>query len=222
MSYNVGNLISRVQTRVRDPGFSSTTILQLLNDTQNDVFNEYNFPFMQTIVSYAVTIDDEDITSGTGLPDNLSQALHLTLTDHGNKNIPIVDFAWIEENYPNPTDKTRYPANLPQYAYFASNTLNVFPVPNSAFNVTLTYRKKATELTSEDDVPEIPSEFAELLVVGAAYRVMQIKDNYDVAGVLQNKYDEILQKLAVRYNNLQIGTPNRMRINRRGVGKANF
>lgn len=223
MAYNVGSLINRVQNRVRDQGFSSTTILQLLNDTQNDVFNEYNFPFMQTGTNFVLTVEDEDITSGAGLPANYVIAQHLTLTTGGtDSNIPFVDFRWVEENYPDPTDTSRHPAGRPRYAYYANGTVNVYPVPNLAYDVTLTYRKKATELSGDDDVPEIPSEFAELLVVGAAYRVMQIKDNYDIAGILQNKYDEILQKLAVRYNQLQVGTPKRMRINRRGVGKANF
>ena len=223
MAYNTGNLISQVQTRIRDTGFSSTTILQLINDTQNDVFNEYNFPFMQTSTTFALTIGDEDITSGSGLPANYSVAQHLTLTTGGQEsNIPIVDLRWIEENYPDYTDSTRWPAGVPRCAFYANGTLNVFPVPDAAYNITLTYRKTATELTGDDDVPEIPSAFSELLVVGAAYRVMQIKDNYDIAGVLQNKYDEILQKLAVRYNKIQVGAPKIMRINRRAVGKKNF
>ena len=223
MSYNAGSLISQVQTRVRDQGFSSTTILQLINDTQNDVFNEYNFPFMQTSATFVLTSGDEDITSGSGLPANFMTAQHLTLTSGGREsNLPFVDFRWIEQNYPDPTDTNRHPAGTPRYAYYANGTINVFPAPNDTLGVTLTYRKKATELSGNDDVPEIPSEFAELLVVGAAYRVMQIKDNYDIAGVLQNKYDEILQKLAVRYNKIQVGTPKRMRINRRGMGKTNF
>ena len=223
MAYNTGNLISQVQTRVRDTGFSSSTILQLINDTQNDVFNEYNFPFMQTAATFVLTVNDEDITSGVGLPDNYSLAQHLTITSNGHEsNLPIVDYRWVEENYPDPNDSAHYPSGVPQFAFYANGTINVFPAPNADYSVILSYRKKATELTSDDDVPEIPSEFGELLVVGAAYRVMQIKDNYDIAGVLQNKYDEILQKMAVRYNRVQIGQPKQMRINRRAVGKANF
>ena len=223
MAYNVGDLVDKVQKRVRDTGFSSTTIIELLDDTQNDVFNEYTFPFMQTSQDYVLTANDEDITSGNGLPDNYAVAQHLTLTSAGREsNVPFVDFRWIEENYPDPTDTSRNPAGVPRYAYFANGTVNVYPVPNEAFNATLTFRKKPAELTSGDDVPDIPAEFRELLVVGAAYRVMQIKDNYDIAGVLQNKYDEILQKLAVRYNKIQVGAPKIMRINRRAVGKANF
>ena len=223
MAYTVGNLVDKVQKRVRDTGFSSTTIIELLNDTQNDVFNEYTFPFMQTSQNYVLTANDEDITSGTGLPADYVTAQHLTITTSGREsNVPFVDFRWIEENYPDPTDTTRNPAGVPRYAYFANGTVNVHPVPNEAFNVTLSYRKKPTELSSENDVPDIPAEFEEMLVLGAAYRVMQIKDNYDIAGVLQNKYDEILQKLAVRYNKNQVGAPKIMRINRRAVGKKNF
>jgi len=98
----------------------------------------------------------------------------------------------------------------------------VFPTPNAADTLTLRYFKKPTPLSSDDDVPELPSNFEELLIVGAAYRVLQVKDNYDQAAILQNKYDEILQKLVMKYSQPQVGTPTRMRINKYAVGKSNF
>lgn len=223
MAYTTGNLVSRVQTRIRDTGFSSSTILSLLNETQFDIFNEYRFPFMQTQQNYTLVVNDEDITGGNGLPTNYVQALNLTLTTAGRqKNLPFINFSEVEHRYPDPTDTTAYPTGVPSAAYYANGTINVHPLPDSAYTVTLSYIKKPTELDSDDDVPQIPSEFGEILVLGAAYRALQIKDNYDQAAVLQNKYDEILQKLAVKYNQIQVGTPARMRINRRAVGSSNF
>lgn len=223
MAYTAGGLTSRVQARIRDTGFSSSTTLDLINDAINDVFNEYRFPFMQTSTTFTLAANTADITNGADLPTNYVQALNLTLTTAGyEKNLPFVTLDQIEEMYPDPTDTSRYPANVPNVAYYANGTINVFPVPNSAYTVKLTYYKKPTELVADADVPELPSEFAELIILGAAYRALQIKDNYDQAGVLQNKFDEILQKLAVKYNQIQVGRPTRMRINRRAVGPSNF
>lgn len=223
MAYTAGAITTQVQTRIRDTGFSSSTVLDLINDAQNDVCNEYRFPFMQTFQNYTLTADDEDITSGSGLPAAFVQALNLTVTSSGYERvIPIVSYDEVDENFPDPTDTTRHPANVPQVGYYADGTLNVYPVPNTAYTVKLTYYKKPTLLTADGDVPEIPSEFQEILVLGAAFRALQIKDNYDQAGILQNAYDEKLQKLAVKYNQVQVGTPNRIRINRRGMGKTNF
>lgn len=223
MSYQLSDIVSKVQQRVRDTGYSSTEITNYINDTQNDVFNEYRLPFMQTTQNYTLTTNVSDITNGSGLPTNFVQAIDLTLTTSGREKVLVYrDFAWIDANYPDPDDTTANPANVPHSWYLYAETIKTFPVPNDAYTLTLRYYKKPTILDTDADVPEIPSEFAEILVTGAAYRVLQVKDNYDQAGVLENKYQELLDKLVVKYSIPQVATPLIMRTNRRSVGKSNF
>ncbi len=219
MAYQLSDITTRVQTRIKDTGFSSTDITGFINDTQNDVFNEYTLPFMETTQTYTLATGTADITNGSGLPTNFVQAIDLTLTTNGLESlIPFKNVREVDFENPDPTDTAINPNNIPQYAYKYGTTIRVFPAPAGAYTVTLRYLKKPTLLSAAADVPEIPSEFEELLVIGAAYRVMQVKDNYDKAAILQNKYDELLQKLVVRYSQAQIGQPTRMRINRRGLG----
>jgi hypothetical protein len=223
MAYQLSDIRTKVQQRVRDTGYSSSEITNYINDTQNDVFNEYRLPFMQTSQNYTLATDTSDITDGSGLPTNYVQAIDLILTTSGQESVlQYIDFTELDRMYPDPDDTTAHPANIPQYWYFYDDTIRVFPFPNQAYTVTLKYYKKPTALSSDSDVPEIPSQFEELLVVGAAYRVMQVKDNYDQAAILQNKYDEILQKLVVRYSQPQVGQPIIMRTNRNALGKAFF
>lgn len=219
MSYTLGGITTKVQQRIRDTGYSSSEIHNYINDAQRDVFNEYRLPFMQATQAYTVTIGASDITNGLGLGTNFVQAIDLTYTSAGEKTIPHKEFSEIDSDA---DDTTAHPAGEPQYWYKYGNTIRVFPVPSTAYTVTLRYYKTPTELTADADIPEIPSEFEEILVVGAAYRVMQVKDNYDQAGVLENKYSELVQKLVMRYSQAQIGYPTVMRINRNGLGKAHF
>lgn len=223
MSYITGDIVTKVQQRIRDTGYSSTEIKNYLNDAQNDVFNEYRLPFMQATQNYTLTAGTSDITNGSGLPTNYVQALDITLTTSGyEKVLPYVDVSEVDDVYPDPDDTTVNPSNVPSNWYYYADTIKVYPVPNAAYTLTLRYYKKPTILSSDSDVPDLPSEFEELLVVGAAYRVMQVKDNYDQAGILQNKYDEILQKLVAKYSQRQVGSPPIMRINRYAVGKSSF
>ena len=208
---------------MRDTGYSSSEIKNYINDTINDIFNEYRLPFMQASQNYTVTAGVADITNGSGLPTNYVQAVNLTLNDAGRRKvIPYRDFTWIDQNYPDPDNTTTYPANVPQYWYIYGETIKLFPAPSDAFSLTLQYYKKPTVSTSDDAVPEVPSEFEEILVSGAAYRVLQVKDNYDQASIHENKYNELLQKLVVKYSVPQVGSPLRMRINRRGLGTPFF
>lgn len=223
MAYQVSDIVTKVQQRVRDTGYSSTEILNYINDTQNDVFNEYRLPFMEATQTYTLASGTADITNGSGLPTNYVQAIDLTLTTAGTEKVlPWRDVRDIDNTYPDPDDTTANPTSIPEYWYYYADTIKVYPAPNSEYTVSLRYYKKPTILDADADVPEIPSEFEELLVSGASYRVLQVKDNYDQAAIHQNKYDELLQKLVVRFSQPQVGTATRMRVNRRAVGKANF
>jgi hypothetical protein len=223
LAYQLGDIVTRVQQRVRDTGFSSTEIKGYINDTQNDVFNEYRLPFMETTQDYTLTPNVSDITNGSGLPSNYVQAIDLILTSTGREKVlPFLGIRSVDEFYPDADDATVHPANVPSGWYNYSETIRVAPKPNTAYTVTLRYYKKPTLLSADADVPDLPSEFEELLVVGAAYRVLQVKDNYDQAAILQNKYDELLQKLVVKYSQRQVGTPHIMRINRRALGSPHF
>ena len=223
MAYTLGAVTTKVRNRVRDSNYSTTEINNYINDTQNDIFNEYRLPFMESSQNYTLTSGTSDITDGSGLPSNYVQGIDLVLTANGLEHrLQYKDVRWIDTHYPDPDDTSVNPTNVPQYWYYYADTIKVFPSPASAYTVTLRYYKKPTELTGDDDVPEIPSEFEEILVSGASYRVLQVKDNYDQAAIHQNKYDEILQKLVKRYSQAQVGQPTRMRINNRGLGKQYF
>lgn len=178
---------------------------------------------MEATQNYVLTASNSDITSGSGLPSNYVQALDIFITTaNKEKVLTYRDIREIDGLYTDPTDTTRHTTTIPDLWYYFGETIRVFPVPDDAYTATLRYYKKPTALSADADVPDLPSEFEELLVVGAAYRVMQVKDNYDQAGIHQNKYDELLQKLVVRYSQPQVGEPTRIRINRRALGKTNF
>lgn len=223
MSYTTGNIVAKVQRRIRDTGYSASEIKDYLNDTINDVYNEYRLPFMQATQSYTTTSGVPDITNGSGLPSNFVQAINLIITSTGfDKVVPYADFVALQRRYGDLTDSTINPLNAPLYWYKIAETIYLFPSPDNSYSLDLQYYKKPTLIDGDDDVPEIPSEFEELLVRGAAYRVLQVKDNYDQAAIHENKYDELLQKMVTKYSLPQTGQPTRMRINRHAVGKKNF
>lgn len=215
MAYTLGDIADKVRYRIKDSSYSSTEIRNYINDTINDIYNEYRLRFMETSTPFTLTANDPDITSGSGLPTDFVQAINLSLTSSAYESVlQYKEHTEIDALYPDPTDTTIHPANVPQYWYMFGEEINVFPVPNTAYTVKLKYYKRPTMLSSDADVPDIPSEFEEILVIGASYRIFQVKDNYDKAGVLENKYQELLDKLVARYSVSQVGQATQMRINR--------
>jgi hypothetical protein len=221
MVYILGDLITAVQQRVRDSAYSTSEITQYLNDCQNDIFNEYRLPFMETSQAYLTVANVADITNGAGLPTNYVQAIDLFNTDANlvipYKDIRDVDTLAQDPNFVN-TSVTVPGVMWTMYAQIPILT----PTPTVAYNVLLRYYKKPTLLANTNDVPSIPSNYQEVLVIGAAYRVMQVKDNYDQSMVLQNKYDELLQKLVNQASPKQVGHITTVRINRYKTAKRSF
>lgn len=218
MAYQLSDIITKVQLRIRDTGYSTSEITNYINDTQNDVFTEHRLPFMQTTQTYQTTVDDSDLTSGTGLPTDFVQAIDLVMTTQGRESVlEYRDFRQMDEFYP-AQPQTGTPTAWYQYG----TEILLYPTPDAVYDLTLRYHKRPVTLAADADVPEIPKEYEELLVVGAAYRVLQVKDNYDQAAILENKYAELLQKLVVNYSVPQTGTPLVVRINRGYMGKTYF
>lgn len=219
MAFTLGDIADKVRKRIKDSAYDTSETKDYINDTLNDIYNECYLRFMETSQNYTLVDGVSDITNGSGLPTDFVQAINLTLTTTGleTRLIPK-DYREIELLYPDPLDTTVYPKNIPQYWYIYGDDIFVFPTPNSAYTVKLRYLKKPTLLSDDADVPELPSEFAEILVCGAAGRILQVKDMYDQAAIQQNKYDELLQKLVARYSVDQIGAATVMRINKNVMG----
>lgn len=214
MAYTLSGLISRVQSKVDDAGFSSSSITNYLNDAQNDVFNQYYLRSFEASEDYSLTIGERDITDGSGLPDNFQQAVDLTLTSSGFETIlQYLEYTELEERYPDSNDTTLYAETIPRFWTLYGDTIKVFPAPDAAYTVTLRYLGRPTELSSPSQVPDLPSDFEEYYVLAASARVLEDKDNYDQATILFSRAEDLAAKIVPRYARRQTGRPMRMRLN---------
>lgn len=221
MAYTLSDIRTKVQQRIKDTGYSTSEITNYINDTQNDIFNEYPLAFWETTQNYTLATGVSDITNGSGLPTDFVQAIDMYLTQTGLESLLVYrDYQDIDQLYPDPTDTTINPNGIPKFWYKYGNTIRVFPAPAGDYTLTLRYLKRPTLLSNDSDVPALPQEFEELLIAGATFRILQIKDNYDQASIWQNKYDELLSKLVVRYSQTQGGHANKMRINRYATSES--
>lgn len=223
MSYILSDIRTKVRQRVKDENYDGSEITNYLNDTQNDIFNEYQLPFMEAIQEYTLAIGEADITNTLGLPTDFVTPIDLVLTSSAQeKLLTNRSFIEIDQLYPDYESNPGIAQGAPSSWYKYAQTIKVYPQPDQAYTVALRYYKSPTLLSSDSDIPSLPAAFEEILVVGAAYRVLQVKDNYDQAGILENKYKELLDKLVTRYSRNQVGQPTIMRINRNATGKAHY
>lgn len=210
MSYTLGTLISNVQAKLDDTGFSSANITQFINDTQREIFNNYALQFVEGTATLTSTANTALIS--TGIPTDLQIPIDLTVTAPAGYAglLRYVDFKEIDAAYPGTVT-----TNIPTRWYSFAGSIYLDPTPNQAFTLTLRYLKRPTELTGASDVPQIPEEFQEILVLGALKRCLQLNDSYDQAAVIQiNEYDPMVVKLVQRYAVGQQAGPLKIPINR--------
>ena len=65
--------------------------------------------------------------------------------------------------------------------------------------MTMYYIKKPKRLEQDTDVPELPEEFEELLVLGAYKRILDRNEDFDLGNAVETQYQNILSQLVNRY-----------------------
>jgi len=193
MDYNLVGLRQRVRIdKLDDEEFDSSVIDNFINDTQRDIFNQYELPFQEKIFQGTIPAGSTMFQS----PKDLAQLQYETMA--GVQGFSETKMKWREffNTYPDNTNAT---AGAPSaWTLYAGNI--VFDKPTDIeYTFTLYYIRKPLLLTEDTSVPEIPEEFSELLVLGAYIRVLKRNEDFDQAAYVETEYNRQLDLLVTRY-----------------------
>ena len=173
-------------------------------------------PFMETTAPYTLTVSNADITAGSGLPATFDRAISVRLTTADyEKELRYVEYRDLLKLHP---DLATADTGTPTMWYKFANTIKVFPEPDIAYTLSLDYYKTPTELSDDADVPEIPSLYEELLVIGAYLRALEHDDDYDEAAVQRLLWDQkhinMVRKTTQKHDGPSVIAINRRRTTR--------
>lgn len=193
MDYNLAGLRQRVRVdKLDDEEFDPNVIDNFLNDTQRDIFNEYELPFQEKI--FRGTIPGG--STMFQMPQDLAQLQSQSMTDvpgFSNYKMKWRDFF---QAYPDNTNGD--PGAPSSWTLYAGNMIFNAPTDQD-YTLTIYYIRKPVLLDEDTDVPELPEEFSELLVLGAYIRVLKRNEDFDQAAYVQPDYDRLLDLLVARY-----------------------
>lgn len=196
MDYTLQAIVKRVQVdKLDDDEFDTGIIGDFVNDTQRDIFNQFELPFQEKI--FAGTLPSQ--ATMFQMPDDLALLQRAILTNGTDvQDITDLYMPWrtFLQTYPDPNTNTE--GDVTNWTSYAGNIILNCPQTDEQ-TLTLYYIKKPKLLTLPTDVPEIPSEFAELLVLGAYMRCLEFNEDFDQAAYVKVQYNNLLDLLVTRY-----------------------
>ena len=207
-NYNLSGLINRLKIRLDDEEYPEEALTQFLNDALFDALGEAHYQFLEKI--YTAATQEPGVLP---LPRDYQTAINLTARIDKN----LWPFKYMGYNAFMDRQKGDGAKNY-RFTVFGNNLF--YDVPDVSddeyedgeerfYELKLYYLAKPLPLVNPTDVPIIPYEFGEILVMGALARAERLRDNFDYAAIYENKYDELVTNMKLRYCPRQTSGENR-------------
>ena len=197
MDYNLASLRQRVIIdKLDDEEFDPGIVDRFLNDTQRDIFNQYELSFQEKIFSGTVAEGSTMLL----LPDDAATVQSFVVTSPDGKQHDMINnyISFREFNKQFPTPALNEAADICNWSLYAGNIM--FSAPTLGVNtITTFYIRKPKVMVDDNATPEIPEEFSELLVLGAYIRVLERNEDFDQAAYVKGQYNTLLDLLVTRY-----------------------
>lgn len=205
MEYNLAALRQRVLVdKLDDEEFDAGIVDRFINDTQRNIFNQYELPFMEKIFQGTIPAG----VTMFKFPDDVA-----LVQSHSVQGIPRftdrqTDFRSFFKQH---NDTLNAPvSSILSWTLYAGNMLLSAPTDKD-YLMSLFYIKKPKKLSLDADVPELPEEFSELLVLGAYMRILKRNEDFELAREVKAEYDEQLTLLVNRYGFREADGPLKMK-----------
>lgn len=207
MNYNLLDLRTRVRTKIKDSSYSATTADGFINDAIAEIAGLYPFKWFSKIdTSGALSVSnatynnpsDHDSTARLILVHPTDSTKYWNITSYRKEPDEFFETYPAADNLDN---------SQPIYWTEYGNTIHFNCPSDLAYHVRQHYQKIPTELSADADVPELPWTFREAIVLGASYRCEEERQNYDIAGVLQNRFNDKISDLIMRFANDTLAGP---------------
>lgn len=197
MDYNLAGIRQRVLVdKLDDEEFDPTIVDRFINDTQRDIFNQYELSFQEKIFEGTLPATSTIFA----LPKDLAQLQSAVITDPTDDIVDImskyINFRDFNKAFPKPSANES--GAIENWTSYAGNML-LSRATDIDYKLTVYYIKKPTKLESNTQVPEIPEEFSELLVLGTYIRCLKRNEDFDMAVYVESEYNNMLDLLVSRY-----------------------
>jgi len=215
MSYTLAGIRNRILVdKLDDEDFDTQVLDNFINDAQRDIFSEFELPFTEKIFT-------GNLPQGAYMfqfPDDVSHLQSIVITSPEGRAVDIkdkfMDFQTFNGRFPSPVSTDV--GSVVNWTLYGGKLITSRPI-DLEYNMTIYYNKVPKTLVQDSDIPEVPEEFEEALILGAFYRVQYREGDSDEGLLTKSEFRAKIEQMANRYGFRIGGGPIRMK--NRQVGR---
>lgn len=189
---------------IQDHGFEDTSVERItgfLNDTYWDIASRAPWPFLEKSTTVNTVVGDAELA----VPADFDKALRMVIDSLGQRLEP----ARMDDV------TSRFNGNLsmrglPFLYYFIGDSVQVYPVPDAVYTVTLRYLAVPAELSNNADTPILPKKHHRAIVLGALVDAYRMEDDSEQAAIFEGQFEKRLQTMAEDVWKKQYDRPDRI------------
>lgn len=209
MPYTAQSLYTRVQNKLDDPSFSTSVLLDFLNDTEREVFNRYRINTREQQTDTITTTQGSRDLTGLPASGNVGQyiSLKIIVPIQYSTVIQYVDYEDADVYYPN---WQLLGQGQPIAWFIFDGVPQLVNAADKTYTLSAKYTLLPTPILTPTDTPNIPEEFSEITVLGMYARALEFNDEYSEAQTVRQQF----MKLCADYvdsTRRQVGVPHTMR-----------
>jgi hypothetical protein len=214
MAYNLQTIRDLVKDRLSDENFSNALINQFINDEQRELFNYYDLPFNRGLAVH--TLNQGDYTITLPADHQRTTGLRITAPDGYDSELTqwFIPFKRFKDYF---REQEYYSETQPRYWTIYNSEIEFAYAVDKTYTIEHNYIATLDKLENDTDVPAVPEEFQEILVLGGLVRSLEVNDDNDIAQYQQGKKNLLVQALLKRYNPQQSGKTTVLRNTNRGI-----
>ena len=157
----------------------------IINEGQRYITAQTDFREMEAVYPFTTV-------SGTAVVDSLPSAFQrvrtLTIGETDGSRTPLTQINRSE------LEVKPVSSGKPEFYCFVGSNLQVWPTPDAAYTLYMTYYRDPSLLTATSDVPEIPAKYHHILVTYALIKCFERENDYNSALYHKGRFDEDIMK----------------------------
>jgi hypothetical protein len=215
MAYDLSSIRQQVRNRLSDQNFDTGMIDQFINDEQREIFNYFDLPFNRTTIEHTVTQGNNTIALPSG--HQKTKGLRIISPQNYDYDLSRRFIPWARFKSYFRQDPDYYSDGVLDWWTIYNDNIEFANNADRTYVLEQDYLVSPIVLTEDNDEPELPEEFQEILVLGALVRCLEVNDDNDIAQYQLGKKNLLVQGMLKRLAPQQSANTSVLRNSYRGI-----